>query len=471
MEWKIDDGDIDDLKDLKSDKNTTYSAKDAWVMKTVDDETARLVYIFWTETEKGDTRDITFTGSDFTVKSESATTSVDGKVATVNDKGMDAKFSISAADGYDLVSVKLEDGTVLTAKDGVYTIKNVTKDMKVEVTTKAIVKAKGTVTLGNNILVTYTEGNRPTVPEAIAAIQAEMEKLYSDVTVTSTGLNTYRFTGVDQYGITVEMDWNASTHFYQTYLMNGVPTKAGTVIPVNGTTYTEINGKLFDTAQTLTEDSDVVYDVVKIVDADGNELARGTQGASDVTVTVAKGENKGTGFVFGGALYAYDEETSLSSASTKDVTVAPGYVKLTVGSSEGYREAEKDITVTTGAGTGFVYSVGDGEDKYAKYSDGIDGSEVTGDIVIAKGYIAVSYDSDSTVTGPAYTKATDTEITVTYTVSGLQAGDPVTVNFGGTNVTSSQQDSFTAVATEMTRNFDLQIDAAGTDVVDITATI
>lgn len=48
-------------------------------MKTVDDETARLVYIFWTETEKGDTRDITFIGSDFTVKSESATTSVDGQ--------------------------------------------------------------------------------------------------------------------------------------------------------------------------------------------------------------------------------------------------------------------------------------------------------------------------------------------------------------------------------------------------------
>ena len=120
VEWKIDDGDIDDLKDLKSDKNTTYSAKDAWVMKTVDDETASLVYIFWTETEKGDTRDITFIGSDFTVKSESATTSVDGKVATVNDKGMDAKFSIVYdAAQFDLVSVKLEDGTVLTAKDGV----------------------------------------------------------------------------------------------------------------------------------------------------------------------------------------------------------------------------------------------------------------------------------------------------------------------------------------------------------------
>ena len=66
VEWKIDHGDIDDLKDLKSDKNTTYSAKDAWVMKTVDDETARLVYIFWTETEKGDTRDITFTAVSYT---------------------------------------------------------------------------------------------------------------------------------------------------------------------------------------------------------------------------------------------------------------------------------------------------------------------------------------------------------------------------------------------------------------------
>lgn len=97
-------------------------------MKTVDDETARLVYIFWTETEKGDTRDITFTGSNFTVKSESATTSVDGKVATVNDKGMDAKFSIVYdEDLYELVSVALKDGTVLTAENGVYTIKNVTR--------------------------------------------------------------------------------------------------------------------------------------------------------------------------------------------------------------------------------------------------------------------------------------------------------------------------------------------------------
>ena len=176
VEWKIDDGDIDDLKDLKSDKNTTYSAKDAWVMKTVDDETARLVYIFWTETEKGDTRDITFTGSDFTVKSESATTSVDGKVATVNDKGMDAKFSISAADGYDLVSVKLEDGTVLTAKDGVYTIKNVTKDMKVEVTTKAIVKADGTVTLNGDGTITVTyEGEMPALEAAIEAASGKLE--------------------------------------------------------------------------------------------------------------------------------------------------------------------------------------------------------------------------------------------------------------------------------------------------------
>ena len=229
VEWKIDDGDIDDLKDLKSDKNTTYSAKDAWVMKTVDDETARLVYIFWTETEKGDTRDITFTGSDFTVKSESATTSVDGKVATVNDKGMDAKFSISAADGYDLVSVKLEDGTVLTAKDGVYTIKNVTKDMKVEVTTKAIVKADGTVTLNGDGTVTVTyEGEMPALEAAIAAIEKKLaDEGYKNVTISKAG-STYTFSGQDKLGYDSKFTWDVDTDLVEviTYTLNGKETTA-----------------------------------------------------------------------------------------------------------------------------------------------------------------------------------------------------------------------------------------------------
>ena len=463
VEWKIDDGDIDDLKDLKSDKNTTYSAKDAWVMKTVDDETARLVYIFWTETEKGDTRDITFTGSDFTVKSESATTSVDGKVATVNDKGMDAKFSISAADGYDLVSVKLEDGTVLTAKDGVYTIKNVTKDMKVEVTTKAIVKADGTVTLNGDGTITVTyEGEMPALEAAIAAIEKKLaDEGYKNVTISKAG-STYTFSGQDKLGYDSKFTWDVDTDLVEviTYTLNGKETTA----PAGETiTYTSnwivVNGEGVQT-DVIPEAGDVILtNQIKIT-----EDTEVTFIASGEKYTV-KGTDDGSTYAKVDANYVkYGDETI---ALTADTVVTDGYVSVTIDDAEAVYKTTGDADVDSlkGTGTGYVIN-----DVYAAGDTWtVDVSK--GDVVIKSGYVKVTYAEGSNVTGPAYVEDDATEVEISYTVSGLQAGDPVTVNFGGTNVTSSQQDSFTAVATEMTRNFDLQIDAAGTDVVDITATI
>ena len=463
VEWKIDDGDIDDLKDLKSDKNTTYSAKDAWVMKTVDDETARLVYIFWTETEKGDTRDITFTGSDFTVKSESATTSVDGKVATVNDKGMDAKFSISAADGYDLVSVKLEYGTVLTAKDGVYTIKNVTKDMKVEVTTKAIVKADGTVTLNGDGTITVTyEGEMPALEAAIAAIEKKLaDEGYKNVTISKAG-STYTFSGQDKLGYDSKFTWDVDTDLVEviTYTLNGKETTA----PAGETiTYTSnwivVNGEGVQT-DVIPEAGDVILtNQIKIT-----EDTEVTFIASGEKYTV-KGTDDGSTYAKVDANYVkYGDETI---ALTADTVVTDGYVSVTIDDAEAVYKTTGDADVDSlkGTGTGYVIN-----DVYAAGDTWtVDVSK--GDVVIKSGYVKVTYAEGSNVTGPAYVEDDATEVEISYTVSGLQAGDPVTVNFGGTNVTSSQQDSFTAVATEMTRNFDLQIDAAGTDVVDITATI
>ena len=463
VEWKIDDGDIDDLKDLKSDKNTTYSAKDAWVMKTVDDETARLVYIFWTETEKGDTRDITFTGSDFTVKSESATTSVDGKVATVNDKGMDAKFSISAADGYDLVSVKLEDGTVLTAKDGVYTIKNVTKDMKVEVTTKAIVKADGTVTLNGDGTITVTyEGEMPALEAAIAAIEKKLaDEGYKNVTISKAG-STYTFSGQDKLGYDSKFTWDVDTDLVEviTYTLNGKETTA----PAGETiTYTSnwivVNGEGVQT-DVIPEAGDVILtNQIKIT-----EDTEVTFIASGEKYTV-KGTDDGSTYAKVDANYVkYGDETI---ALTADTVVTDGYVSVTIDDAEAVYKTTGDADVDSlkGTGTGYVIN-----DVYAAGDTWtVDVSK--GDVVIKSGYVKVTYAEGRNVTGPAYVEDDATEVEISYTVSGLQAGDPVTVNFGGTNVTSSQQDSFTAVATEMTRNFDLQIDAAGTDVVDITATI
>ena len=464
VECKIDDGDIDDLKDLKSDKNTTYSAKDAWVMKTVDDETARLVYIFWTETEKGDTRDITFIGSDFTVKSESATTSVDGKVATVNDKGMDAKFSIVYdAAQFDLVSVKLKDGTVLTAKDGVYTIKNVTKDMEVEVTTKAIVKADGTVTLNGDGTITVTyEGEMPALEAAIAAIEKKLaDEGYKNVTISKAG-STYTFSGQDKLGYDSKFTWDVDTDLVEviTYTLNGKETTA----PAGETiTYTSnwivVNGEGVQT-DVIPEAGDVILtNQIKIT-----EDTEVTFIASGEKYTV-KGTDDGSTYAKVDANYVkYGDETI---ALTADTVVTDGYVSVTIDDAEAVYKTTGDADVDSlkGTGTGYVIN-----DVYAAGDTWtVDVSK--GDVVIKSGYVKVTYAEGSNVTGPAYVEDDATEVEISYTVSGLQAGDPVTVNFGGTNVTSSQQDSFTAVATEMTRNFDLQIDAAGTDVVDITATI
>ena len=464
VEWKIDDGDIDDLKDLKSDKNTTYSAKDAWVMKTVDDETACLVYIFWTETEKGDTRDITFIGSDFTVKSESATTSVDGKVATVNDKGMDAKFSIVYDTAqFDLVSVKLKDGTVLTAKDGVYTIKNVTKDMEVEVTTKAIVKADGTVTLNGDGTITVTyEGEMPALEAAIAAIEKKLaDEGYKNVTISKAG-STYTFSGQDKLGYDSKFTWDVDTDLVEviTYTLNGKETTA----PAGETiTYTSnwivVNGEGVQT-DVIPEAGDVILtNQIKIT-----EDTEVTFIASGEKYTV-KGTDDGSTYAKVDANYVkYGDETI---ALTADTVVTDGYVSVTIDDAEAVYKTTGDADVDSlkGTGTGYVIN-----DVYAAGDTWtVDVSK--GDVVIKSGYVKVTYAEGSNVTGPAYVEDDATEVEISYTVSGLQAGDPVTVNFGGTNVTSSQQDSFTAVATEMTRNFDLQIDAAGTDVVDITATI
>ena len=178
-----------------------------------------------------------------------------------------------------------------------------------------------------------------------------------------------------------------------------------------------------------------------------------------------KGTDDGSTYAKVDANYVkYGDETI---ALTADTVVTDGYVSVTIDDAEAVYKTTGDADVDSlkGTGTGYVIN-----DVYAAGDTWtVDVSK--GDVVIKSGYVKVTYAEGSNVTGPAYVEDDATEVEISYTVSGLQAGDPVTVNFGGTNVTSSQQDSFTAVATEMTRNFDLQIDAAGTDVVDITATI
>ena len=155
-EYVIDEGDIDDLKAIEDTNTVSYDDKAVWVVKDANDNnTARLVYIGWTETEKGAQKSITFEGDNFTVTPAGDTYKVSPNVLQVEYKGMDAKFTVAADKGYNLVSVVV-NGKVLTPNNkGVYTIENVTKNMTVEVTTVEDTAAQVTLKVETPSIVTF----------------------------------------------------------------------------------------------------------------------------------------------------------------------------------------------------------------------------------------------------------------------------------------------------------------------------
>ena len=156
VEYVIDEGDIDDLKPIKDSNTVHYGDKIAWVVKDANDKnTARLVYIVWTETEKDARQTITFKGDNFTVTSENKDTFVNGdKELFVKYVGKDAQFKVETDKGYDLISVKVGDKTLTPNEEGVYTIKNVTTDMIVKVTTEKNTAAQVTLKVVADAVVT-----------------------------------------------------------------------------------------------------------------------------------------------------------------------------------------------------------------------------------------------------------------------------------------------------------------------------
>lgn len=98
-----------------------------------------------------------------------------------------------------------------------------------------------------------------------------------------------------------------------------------------------------------------------------------------------------------------------------------------------------------------------------------------GNVEIRKGYVAISYDNANIAdTSDAYASVTDGKFTVTYTVTGLQAGDNVTVTFtsGNQNLAANgaNVDTFAALSNEMTRTVELTVSDKTKDVTDITFT-
>lgn len=142
-------------------------------------------------------------------------------------------------------------------------------------------------------------------------------------------------------------------------------------------------------------------------------------------------------------------------------------------SSSDYVVAGEAPAAVTGAnGTGFIYTVGDVDKGYLAYSSAIPAADMTGDVVVYRGYVTVTYvdTNDIGITGEEVVKYNETSLEVTYGVgANKQVGDSATVAIAGTNVTSDN-DTFSVIATDMVRENTLTIDPASGNVT-VTATI
>ena len=168
-----------------------------------------------------------------------------------------------------------------------------------------------------------------------------------------------------------------------------------------------------------------------------------------------------------------------SAALNADTVVTTGFVKYTImntddtESSSDYVVAGEAPAAVTGAnGTGFIYTVGDVDKGYLAYSSAIPAADMTGDVVVYRGYVTVTYvdTNDIGITGEEVVKYNETSLEVTYGVgANKQVGDSATVAIAGTNVTSDN-DTFSVIATDMVRENTLTIDPASGNVT-VTATI
>ena len=156
-EWIIDDGDINDLKAITPDRNFDYFAKQVHVVTRENDNTARLVYIFWTEAEKGTSVAVNFEGiANADVKVNGFTVADDANVS----KNSDVTIEIAADAGYTLTGVTL-NGAAQTIKDGkcTITIKNITSAQDIVVTTEKNTAVKVDLFFEDDGLVTIGEDN------------------------------------------------------------------------------------------------------------------------------------------------------------------------------------------------------------------------------------------------------------------------------------------------------------------------
>ncbi len=456
-EWKIADGAIKDLKKIDNDSKFWYSTKTVHVAKKTNDETARLVYIFWTETEIPETKDLTFTVSKGEVASiqlnDYTPTNVKAdatKVEIEAPKGQDAEITLKAANGRAISKVTVGDKEVELTKneDGSvsFTIPELTKNTKIKVETREY--AAGTVTVEGdeevkNSAIVYVNGKRLVEGKKyegdveIKVLQKDGEAVIGKIVIEGVAVKvgeTYATT-MTEGGITVTV--NKAEEVKDTV----VTVKATNAVVIVGGVEKGDNAKM-----TGYQAGDRVQIEVKaegLADADAptakyNDQAVALNAAGKATITIVEGPS-----------------TLEIACANKEYTVnfkshAPSTWKVNPASVKGEKGDKVEVTLTKEAddfnADSFKVTVGGTEQTIKSSVNGVapvaagyaEVSGVTADNFDAKlaecGKLYIEVDGtkvavEDFVTGKTYYKATPASkgtapsFTVEYVITGTESDD------------------------------------------------
>ena len=288
-----------------------------------------------------------------------------------------------------------------------YSVKVGTKDLTIDVTTKAQVVGKGDVSMdpAGNITVTWKNGdtNKPGPDEAVENVKTFLKAAgwKGDITVTKQGVK-YVFTGKDSYGWDAQATWDTAHNFYEarTFTLDGTKVTKNVAETLSAADANHYLIQKADAADDYAPSSAAtVGDLTDgaIVSTQGRKVtetnAAGT--ATDVYVdndTYTVTEEGNWYKVGGGSEVSYDSSKTIT-LSAKDTAVQTGLIKVNNAGTVTYEKIGATVAVATDGGSTSYEIDRNGTKTYDVYGD----YTVTAgaDVTITKGFIKVTVEKDS----------------------------------------------------------------------------
>ena len=365
-----------------------------------------------------------------------------------------------------------------------YSVKVGTKDLTIDVTTKAQVVGKGDVSMdpAGNITVTWKNGdtNKPGPDEAVENVKTFLKAAgwKGDITVTKQGVK-YVFTGKDSYGWDAQATWDTANNFYEarTFTLNAAEvTKnvAETLSAAHANHYLIQKADAADdyalssaaTVGDLTDGAIVSTQGRKVTETNAAGTATDVYVDND-TYTVTE---EGNWYKVGGGSEVSYATSKTITLSAKDTAVQTGLIKV----DSNYKKIGEKVSVTTDGGSTYYQIDRNGTKTYDVYAN-----EYTvtagADVTITKGFIKVTVEKDSdagnlinTIDGSAtaekFVSETGGNVEVTIVTNSIAQGSfTLTDENSATSAVSPSAPVFNSMG-EQTVPVTLTVSASATDV-------